>query len=94
MKINIPHVAKLANLPLTDEETKKFDEQLASILHYVEKLNDLDTKSVEPTSQITGLENITRQDESQPSLSQKQALSNTKKTHNGSFEVDAILENA
>jgi aspartyl-tRNA(Asn)/glutamyl-tRNA(Gln) amidotransferase subunit C len=94
MKINVPHVAKLANLTLTDEEIKKFDKQLAETLSYVEKLQEIDTKSIKPTSQVTGLENITREDIAKPSLTQKQALSNTKKTHNGSFIVNAILENA
>ncbi len=94
MKINVPHIAKLANLPLTEEETKKFETQLSSILHYVEKLKNIDTKSVKPTSQITGLENVTREDKAENSLTQKEALSNTNKTHNGSFEVDAILDNA
>lgn len=94
MKINVPHIAKLANLPLTDDETKKFETQLSSILHYVEKLNNIDAKSVKPTSQITGLENVTRKDKAEVSLTQKEAISNTDKTHKGSFVVDAILENA
>ena len=94
MKINVPHIAKLANLPLSDEEIKKFDKQLAETLTYVEKLQEIDTKNVEPTSHVTGLENITRVDIAKPSLTQKEALGNAKKTHNGSFIVDAILENA
>lgn len=94
MKIDVPHVAKLANLPLTDEEIKKFDKQLAETLAYVDNLKEIDTTKVTATSQVTGLENITREDIAQESLTQEQALSNAKKTYNGSFEVDAILENA
>lgn len=94
MKINVPHVAKLANLSLSDEEIKKFDKQLEETLAYVENLKEIDTSKVTATSQVTGLENLTREDIAKPSLTQKQALSNAKKTHNGSFEVDAILENA
>jgi aspartyl-tRNA(Asn)/glutamyl-tRNA(Gln) amidotransferase subunit C len=94
MKINVPHIAKLANLPLTDEEIKKFDKQLAETLTYIESLQEVDTQKVIPTSHVTGLENITREDIAGESLTQKQALSNAKKTYKGSFIVDAILENA
>jgi aspartyl-tRNA(Asn)/glutamyl-tRNA(Gln) amidotransferase subunit C len=93
MKINVPHIAKLANLPLTDDEIKKFDKQLAETLKYVENLGEIDTKNIEPTAHVTGLENVTREDIAQPSLTQKEALSNSKKTYKGSFEVDAILDN-
>ena len=92
MKIDVTHVAKLANLPLKLEEEKKFEKQLSEILSYVEKLKGVDTKNVETTSQVTGLENITREDETTPLLSQEEALLNTKSKHNGLFKVPAILE--
>lgn len=92
MKINVSHVAKLANLPLKSEEKEKFEKQLSEILAYIEKLKEVDTKNVEATSQVTGLENVTREDETSPSLSQKEALSNTKSQHNGLFKVKAILD--
>jgi len=91
MKIDVTHVAKLANQPLKKEEIKKFESQLSSILGYINKLNEIGTKNVEPTSQVTGLENVTRGDETKPSLSQE-ALSNSKSTHNGLFKVKAILD--
>ncbi len=93
MKINVPRIAQLANLPLTKEEEKQFEKQLSETLTYIEKLQELDTKNVEPTSHVTGLENITREDKAGESLKQTEALSNAKKTHEGSFEVDAILDN-
>lgn len=92
MKINVSHVAKLANLDLTDEEKKKFTSQLSSILDYFRQLNKVDTKDVEPTSQVTGLENVTREDKPSPSLSQEEVLKNTKSKHNGLFKVKAIFE--
>lgn len=91
MKIDVAHVAKLANLPLKPDEKEKFEKQLSEILSYVEKLKEVYTKSVEITSQVTGLENITRNDEAEPSLSQDDALSNTKSKYNGFFKVPAIL---
>lgn len=91
MKINIDHIAKLASLPLTDEEKEKFGKQLSSILDYFEKLNQVDTSKVEPTSQVTNLENVFKDDETKPSLSQEDALKNTNSKHNGFFKVKAIL---
>lgn len=93
MKFDISHVAKLANLPLSDEEKKKFEKQLGETIEYIESLNDVKTDGVEPTSQVTGLENVTREDEVKPSLSQEEALSNARQTHNGFFKVKGILGN-
>lgn len=92
MKIDVGHVAKLANLPLKHGEKEKFGKQLSEVLSYIEKLKEVDTKNVETTSQVTGLENVTREDEISPSLSQEEALSNAKSKHNGLFKVKAILE--
>lgn len=92
MKIDVSQVAKLANLPLTNEEKEKFEKQLAETLDYVAQLEEIDTEGIEPTSQVTGLENVTREDELKPSLSQDDALKNTKSKHNGLFKVPAVLE--
>ncbi len=91
MKIDVAHIAKLANLPLKPEEKEKFEEQLSKILSYVEKLKEVNTKNVETTSQITRLENVSRDDEPTLSLSQEEALSGAKNQHNGFFKVKAIL---
>lgn len=93
MKFDIYHVAKLANLDLTEEEKKKFAKQLEETISYVESLEKVDTSNVEPTSQVTGLENILREDVIEPSLTQEEALQNAKSTHNGFFKVKGILQN-
>lgn len=93
VKVDINHLAKLANLPLSEKEKKKFEKQLGETLDYVKSLEEIGTKNIEGTSQITGLENVTRQDEASPSLSQDEVLKNAKSTHNGFFKVKAILEN-
>ncbi len=93
MKIDVKKVAKLANLTIKPQDEPKFEKQLNEILGYVDKLAEVDTKGVEITSQVTGLENVTREDNSSESLSQEEALSGAKKTKNGSLEVPAILEN-
>lgn len=93
MKIDIKRVAELANLPISPQEEKKLEKELTETLDYIATLNSIDTKNVEPTSQVTGLSNILREDNPLPSLSQEQALANAKSTHNGFFKVTAILPN-
>lgn len=91
MKFDISHVATLANLSLTDEEKKKFESQLEETMTYIEGLNEVDTEGIEPTSQVTGLENVTREDVVKPSLTQEEALKNSKSTYKGFFKVKGIL---
>ncbi len=92
--INISHIAKLANLIVTPAEEKKFSEQLSRVLGYVEKISELDTKGVVSKGQVTVEENRFREDEIQLDrvLSQAEALGQAKKTHNGFFIVDAVLD--
>ncbi len=92
MKIDVTHVAKLANLPLKEEEIKKFESQLSQVLDYIKKLEEVDTSDVKPTSQVTGLENVLREDKARPSLPQDIALSQASATHNGFFQVKGIFE--
>jgi aspartyl-tRNA(Asn)/glutamyl-tRNA(Gln) amidotransferase subunit C len=56
-------LARLARLELTDEEIEEFSEELSAILQYVEQLQQIDISGLEPTNQVTGLTNVTRDDE-------------------------------
>lgn len=62
-KFEIQHIAKLARLELADEELEKYGGQLSAILNYIDQLKEVDVKGVEPTAQVTGLQNVLRQDE-------------------------------
>lgn len=92
LEIDIEQIAKLANLKLTKAESEEFSPQLSEIVAYISKLNEVDTEKIEPIGHIAGLDNITRDDTTRPSLSQEEALANAPKTHNGFFQVDAIFE--
>jgi len=65
-KKDVEHIALLARLGLTEEEKEKFASQLSSILEYVEQLKEVNTEGVEPTAQVTGLENVMQADEIEP----------------------------
>jgi aspartyl-tRNA(Asn)/glutamyl-tRNA(Gln) amidotransferase subunit C len=60
---DIIKLAKLSRLSLDKAEIPKFRQELQSILNYVEQLNNVDVSGLEPTSQVTGLKNVTRPDE-------------------------------
>ncbi len=93
MKIDVKHVAKLANLPISSVEQKKFEKQLEETIDYVQELNKIDEKNVEPTSHVTGLENVTREDtpSSDRTLSQEEALSNAKTRQGNFFKTKGIF---
>lgn len=55
-------LAQLARLDLTDDEVQEFSEELSEILQYVEQLGNVDVAGLGPTNQVTGLENVTRDD--------------------------------
>jgi aspartyl-tRNA(Asn)/glutamyl-tRNA(Gln) amidotransferase subunit C len=56
-------LAKLAKLELTEDEIKEYSKELTEILHYVEQLKQIDTDQLKPTNQVSGLINVTRDDE-------------------------------
>lgn len=89
----IIHLTKLANLELSEKEIEKYQKQLSSIVDYISQLNQVNTKDVQPISQITGLMDVTTEDNTstERSLDQKEVLKNAKKTQNGFFQVKAIL---
>ena len=90
--IDIEHLAKLASLELSESEKRTFQNQLQEVLGYISKLQEVNTEKTEPIEHIAGLENISRQDKSTPSLSQEAALKNAHTVHNGFFQVDSIFQ--
>lgn len=92
-RADVDHIAKLANLPITTPQASELTRQVGVTVSYVSALQMLDTKNVAETSQVTGLENVWREDEIDTSrmFTQEEALSGAKRTHNGFFVVDAVL---
>lgn len=88
----VEHVAKLARLNLTEEETVKYTSQMNAILHFFEKLNDLDTEGIEPTSHVMEVYNVMREDENRPSIDREDALRNAPDQEEGHFKVPAVME--
>ena len=89
---DVEHVARLARLALTDAEIERMREQLNGILAYIEKLNELDTNAVEPTSHAVPLVNVMRDDEAGPCLPREEALANAPDRAGEFFRVPRIIE--
>mgnify|MGYP000170984198 CR=1 FL=1 len=85
-------VAQLARLQLAPEEIDAFAEQLGAILDYVSRLDELDTRQVEPMVHAIEVANVFRDDVLVPSLPRPVALANAPKTDGKYFLVPAILE--
>ena len=89
---NIEYIAHLARIELKPEEREKLAGQLAPILGYVKKLQELDVSTVEPTAHAVPLVNITRVDEVVPSLPHAEALRNAPAQANRLFMAPKIVE--
>ncbi len=91
-KEEIEHIAVLARLCLSEEEKELFVLQLSSILDYVEKLNELDTKDIEPTSHVLSLNNVMRDDLQAASLHREDAMVNAPSHTEKFYRVPKIIE--
>jgi aspartyl-tRNA(Asn)/glutamyl-tRNA(Gln) amidotransferase subunit C len=87
----VEHVATLARLHLTHEEMDLFTQQLNDILLYMEKLQEVDTQGIQPTSHALHLANAFREDQVTPSLDHSEALSIAPDQARGSFVVPKVI---
>lgn len=91
-QIDVAHVAKLARLNLTEEETKLFQAQLGRVLEYAEKLRKPDTSHVEAAAHAVPIFNIFRDDEPRAGFTAEEALSKAPRQANGLFIVTKVVE--
>lgn len=87
----IEHVAKLSRLAIHDTDALQLGEQLNKIFSYIEKLNELDTGQIEPTSHVLPLANVFREDEVRPSLPVEKVLENAPEHDDAFFRVPKII---
>ena len=91
----VQRVAQLANLALTGEEIVRMAQDMSGILTHIDKLNELDTSSVEPMAQVLydAAETATlREDIEKPSLTNKEAVANAPVAGAGYFKVPRVIE--
>lgn len=89
---DIRKLARLCRLRLTDDEVSQYQTELSGILAYVEQLQDVDVTGLEPTSQVTGLTNVIRDDEEvYYGVGPADLLKNAPSIQDGQFKVKRMI---
>ncbi|UAL52630.1 Asp-tRNA(Asn)/Glu-tRNA(Gln) amidotransferase subunit GatC [Metabacillus dongyingensis] len=91
-KEEVKHVANLARLAITEEETEMFTTQLDAIITFAEQLNELDTTGVELTTHVLEMKNILREDKAEKGLPVEDVVKNAPDHKDGYIRVPSILE--
>ena len=96
-KEEVERVAELAHLKLTPDETGSMVHDLNAILDYVAQLEQLDTTSISPLSQVSELDSSAepgtlRQDEVRPSLNRAEVMSQAPESDGAFFKVPKVIE--
>jgi aspartyl-tRNA(Asn)/glutamyl-tRNA(Gln) amidotransferase subunit C len=90
-KPEVEHIAYLARLQLGTEEIETITQQLNSILGYMEKLSELDTSGIEPTTHTLHLSNAFREDRVLPSLDRDEVLELAPEQGGMAFVVPKVI---
>lgn len=89
---DVRRLARLSRLKLTETEVSNYTHELTAILGYVEQLQDVDVSGLEPTSQVTGLQNVVRADEEVDyGVSPKDLLANAPAQQDNMFKVKRMI---
>ncbi|MGK2896787.1 MAG: Asp-tRNA(Asn)/Glu-tRNA(Gln) amidotransferase subunit GatC [Candidatus Saccharimonadales bacterium] len=88
---DVQKLARLSSLALADDEVDGLATDIQNILGYIEQLSELDTTGVEPTYQVTGLENVMRDDEIHHDVSREQLLALAPLSRDDQIQVPKVL---
>lgn len=91
-KEEVLHVAKLARLNLTEDETTRLMSDMESIIGFADKLNELDTEGVVPTAHAIPMQNAFRADEVTPSYPREEILKNAPDSDGDGFLIPKVVE--
>lgn len=84
-------IADLARLELDEADAARYQQQLSDVLGYFQKLEELDTAHIDPTSSVLPLTNVMRQDQAEAPLSVNDAVANAPDSDGEQFRVRAVL---
>jgi aspartyl-tRNA(Asn)/glutamyl-tRNA(Gln) amidotransferase subunit C len=91
---DVRKVARLARLALPEQRLQQLTGELESILHYIEKINQVDTTGVEPMAHALPVKNVLRDDTPQPGLPLEKVLQNAPDTDGPFFKVPKVIGGA
>ena len=88
----VERVALLARLELEERELEKSMGELNQILEHFERLEELNTEAIEPTSHAISMVNVLRDDRLKPSLPRDKVLANAPESVGGGFRVPRVVK--
>ena len=89
---DVQHIANLARLTFDEQEMESYQYQLSRILDYIEKLNQLDTEGVPPTSHVIPIRNVMKPDEKRDLFQREDIIANAPSAEQGYFEVPKVID--
>ncbi len=87
----VKHVANLVRLGISEEEAQIFSGQFSSIIDYFNMLNEVDTETIIPASDVANAENVLREDVVKPSMDREEFLKNAPQSERGYVKVPTVL---
>mgnify|MGYP003462317847 FL=1 len=91
-KEDVKHVAHLARLAVTEEETEQMTKELDAIITFAELLNEVDTTNVQPTTHVLNMVNVLREDKAKPGLPVDEVIKNAPDHEDGLIRVPSIID--
>lgn len=90
--LNVAYVAHLARLHLTDDEITTFQQQMDEIVHYVDKIGELDVEGVAPLSHTVAVSNVWREDVEKECIEHEMVMENAPDQRNDLIAVPKIVD--
>ena len=87
----VAYLATLSDISLSNDELASLTTDLENIIKYIEQLGELDTTGVEPTYQVTGLQNVYRADEIKPQIAREKLLALAPEQKDNQVKVPKVL---
>ena len=91
-KETVTHIANLAKIKLSPEETERLAAEMAGIVGFADKLAEMDIEGVEPTTHALKVQNVLREDVLKPSYSREKILANAPERDEACFIVPKVVE--
>ena len=91
-EIDVGYVAQLARMNLSPAEKELFQRQLSDVLHYIEKLREVDVTQVEAATHAVPVFNVFRDDKPRDCFTAEEALVNAPRKSNNLFIVPKVVE--
>lgn len=88
---DVRHLAELSQIRLDKTELTSLASDIDRIVGYIDQLDELDTAGVEPTFQLTGLDDVWRADEVKPQLGWQELLQLAPDSEDGQVKVPKVL---